>query len=141
MAGCATAIGSDNLLVGSVGAMRTLAAHMYDLYTHTPATNLSRAYHRVKPHHEEIVPIEIARLGLCCPELDAFVRLRGSGGEARPTFAEEGHAMTHGARTRTWVSSRASGDGTFAKSLVPEQCRAARTVASRRACIARGGRA
>lgn len=88
MAGCTAAIGADNLLIGSLSAMRTLAAHMLTLYTSTPAANLSRAYRRVKPHHEAIVPIEIRRLGLCCPELDAFVKLSGTPPEARPSFEE-----------------------------------------------------
>ena len=89
LGGCSRAIGADNVLLGTLGAMRTLAASMLALWRTSPAANISRAFHRIKPHHEAIVPMEIARLGLCCAELDALVSLRGvSAGEARPSFAD-----------------------------------------------------
>ena len=66
LGGCATAIGADNVLLGALGAMRTLIGHMLRLYMHTPAANLTRDFHRAKPHHEYIVPWETRRLGLCC---------------------------------------------------------------------------
>ena len=89
LGGCSRAIGADNVLLGTLGAMRTLAASMLALWRTSPAANISRTFHRIKPHHESIVPMEIARLGLCCAELDALVRLRGvSAREARPSFAD-----------------------------------------------------
>ena len=66
LGGCARAIGADNVLLGAPRALRALAVDMLELYSETPAEEIARRHHRAKPHHESIVPMRIAALGLCC---------------------------------------------------------------------------